>query len=133
MQFSPPKSTKFTATWYCVPLQYQSCHNIFSLVIVDPMTRQMKVSSWEALMDTIDINGDGKISLEELERQFPPFTNSYSMTAFSLARKVIFLTLSDLPLCSRSAGLAIVQSISLISTPYNKMQFICSKVRNIFR
>jgi hypothetical protein len=35
----------------------------------------MKVTSWEALMDAIDVNGDGKISLEELERQVFTFTN----------------------------------------------------------
>jgi Ca2+-binding EF-hand superfamily protein len=35
----------------------------------------MKVTSWEALMDAIDVNGDGKISLEELERQVFNFTD----------------------------------------------------------
>lgn len=29
----------------------------------------MKVDSWEQLMEAIDLNGDGKLSLEEMERQ----------------------------------------------------------------
>jgi len=29
----------------------------------------MRVASWEQLMEVIDINGDGKVTLEEMERQ----------------------------------------------------------------
>jgi hypothetical protein len=36
----------------------------------------MNASSWEQLMDIIDINGDGIVSLEELER-YPTLTLSH--------------------------------------------------------
>ncbi len=33
------------------------------------LSPQMKVTSWEELMEVIDMNGDGMVSLEEMERQ----------------------------------------------------------------
>jgi Ca2+-binding EF-hand superfamily protein len=33
------------------------------------MSSQVNMTSWEQLMEMIDINGDGKISIEEMGRQ----------------------------------------------------------------
>jgi hypothetical protein len=41
----------------------------------------MKVDSWEQLMEVIDINGDGKVTIEEMERQ---------VVAIDICLKLIF-------------------------------------------
>ncbi len=41
-------------------------------------TWQMKMDSWEQLMEVVDLNGDGKLTIEELERYpFLFFLNLY--------------------------------------------------------
>jgi hypothetical protein len=56
----------------------------------------MRVASWEQLMEVIDINGDGKVTIEEMERQAviiqtSLFSHNMTSVLFSISQSSISL------------------------------------------